>query len=203
MLKKRLFPNQKLDEKILTILRRHWIIALLIGIKYIFFLLFPILVTIFMSSFFSENINKILSGTFSYPVLIMAFSLFYLFVWIFFFHAWIDYYLDVWIVTDKRIVNIEQRGLFSRTISELKLFRVQDVKAEVHGIIPTFFHYGEVTVQSAGNETFAIFKQVPRPYEVSREISKLVEHDKKIHPQMPGENVINQANPNEDETIPI
>lgn len=203
MLKKILFPNQQPNEKILTILRRHWTIALIIAIKYIIFLLFPILAMILLSSFFPTNINNILLGTFSHPILIMILSLFYLFVWIFFFHAWIDYYLDVWIVTDKRIVNIEQNGLFSRTISELKLFRVQDVKAEVHGIIPTFFHYGEVTVQSAGNETFAIFKQVPRPYETSREISKLVEHDKKNHPEISSENIINQANPNKDETISV
>lgn len=190
MLKNKLFPNQKTDEKILMLLRRHWTLALAINVKYTIIMLLPFILIWLTSIFSPHTIDNLVTGTFSYPLTIMVLSLIYLFVWIFFFHAWIDYYLDVWIVTNERVVNIEQKGLFSRSVSEMKLFRVQDVKAEVHGIIPTIFHYGEVTIQTAGSEIFAIFKQVPAPYEVSQEVSKLVERNKKLHqhelaPQQP------------------
>lgn len=181
MLKSILFPNQKTDEKVLILLRRHWTVALVITVKYVLFLLAPIFLIEIEELFSPGLIVRLSQGTLSYPLTVMVLSLYYLFVWILFFHAWIDYYLDVWLVTDERIVNVEQAGLFSRSISEIKLFRVQDVKAEVHGIIPTIFHFGEVTIQTAGSETFAIFKQVPSPYETSREISKLVERNKKLH----------------------
>lgn len=181
MLKNKLFPNQKTDEKILMLLRRHWTLALAINVKYTIIMLLPFILIWLTSIFSPHTIDNLVTGTFSYPLTIMVLSLIYLFVWIFFFHAWIDYYLDVWIVTNERVVNIEQKGLFSRSVSEMKLFRIQDVKAEVHGIVPTIFHYGEVTIQTAGSEIFAIFKQVPAPYEISQKISKLVERNKKLH----------------------
>jgi len=181
MLKDKLFPNQKADEKVLLLLRRHWTVALALIIKYSLLLLAPMLLVAIEELFTPGLMARLDQGIFSHPLTIMVLSLYYLFVWIFFFHAWIDYYLDVWIVTNERVVNIEQKGLFSRSVSEIKLFRVQDVKAEVHGMIPTIFHYGEVTIQTAGSEIFAIFKEVPNPYEISRQVSKLVERNKKLH----------------------
>lgn len=112
---------------------------------------------------------------------ILGVSLYYMFVWVFFFRSWLDYYLDVWFVTNERIVSIEQKGLFSRTIAEQKLYRIQDVFAEVHGIIPTFLDFGNVTIQTAGTNEYFIFKEIPRPHQVARNIAKLAEWDKKAH----------------------
>lgn len=112
-------------------------------------------------------------------IVILGSSIYYLFVWIFFFRSWIDYYLDVWFMTNERIVSIEQRGLFSRTIAEQKLFRIQDVNAEVHGLIATVLDYGTITIQTAGAEKVFFFKQVPRPHKVARHITQLVEWDKR------------------------
>jgi uncharacterized membrane protein YdbT with pleckstrin-like domain len=77
------------------------------------------------------------------------------------FIVWINFYLDVWIVTDTRIVNIEQLGLFSRHISELKHNKIQDVTSEVQGLVPTLFGYGNVYIQTAGNKQRFVFKQIP------------------------------------------
>jgi len=181
MLKHIIFPTQKENEKILLLLRRHWLVALFIVLRYAFFLAAPVVVYAIYATWLPNSLTNITTGEISKTITIMSVSLYYLFVWVFFFHAWIDYYLDVWIITDIRIVNIEQKGLFSRSISELKLFRVQDVTAEVHGLLPTLFHYGEVTIQTAGNIQFFTFKQVPHPYETQQKISDLVVHDRKIH----------------------
>ncbi len=81
-------------------------------------------------------------------------------------------------MTDKRIVDIEQVGLFKRIIAEQKLFRVQDVTAEVKGIIPTFLHYGKVTIQTAGTKERFVFDEIPHPYEVSKKIIQMVEINK-------------------------
>lgn len=181
MLKSHLFPTQRPDEKILILKRRHWLIAAFIIIRYTFFLLAPLILYILIFNFLPFITDRLALSLFSGPIAMLALSLYYLLVWVLFFHAWLDYYLDVWIVTDTRIVNIEQNGLFSRSIAEAKLYRLQDVQAEVHGLLPTFFHYGNITIQTAGNETFAVFEQVPSPYETSREILKLAEYEKKHH----------------------
>lgn len=156
-------------------------IAFFTVIKYIFFIVFPLIVYFFYYDFLPLSLDQITDNEIGKALTIIGLSLYYLFVWVFFFHAWIDYYLDVWVVTDIRIVDVEQKGLFSRSISELKLFRVQDVTAEVKGILPTVFHYGNVVIQTAGNEQFFIFKQIPHPYETQQKISELATHDRHTH----------------------
>lgn len=181
MLKNHFFPSQKPDEKIIMLRRRHWLIAATIILKYGLFLLAPIILYFLINNVFTFVEIRLEQSLLAGPLLTLLLSLYYSLTWVLFWHAWIDYYLDVWIVTDKRIVNIKQKGLFSRSISEAKLYRIQDVQAEVHGLLPTFFHFGNVTIRTAGNETFAVFEQVPSPYETSREILKLVEYEKKHH----------------------
>ena len=72
----------------------------------------------------------------------------------------------LWIITNKRIINIEQKGLFSREISELELDKIQDVSADIIGIIPTFLGYGDIYIQTAGETEKFIFKNIPDPYGV-------------------------------------
>ena len=98
---------------------------------------------------------------------------FFIFLWIFSFLLWIDYYFDVWIITNERIVNIEQKGLFVRHISELNFSRVQDVTATVEGLLPTVLNYGDVLVQTAGEEKRFMFRQVADPYQVKDIVMKL------------------------------
>lgn len=83
--------------------------------------------------------------------------------WIALFIILADFFLDVWVLTDQRVIAIEQRGLFARTVSEFDLSRIQDVTIEVHGIIPTMFNYGNLMVRTASEHENFIFKQVWRP----------------------------------------
>ena len=76
---------------------------------------------------------------------------------------WIDFYYDVWIVTDQRIISIEQLGLFRREISELEHGKIQDVTTEIHGIVPTLLKFGQVYIQTAGEKARFTFKQVENP----------------------------------------
>jgi hypothetical protein len=66
---------------------------------------------------------------------------------VYIFITWIDYYFDVWIITNERIINIEQKNLFIRTTSEVTLTRVQDVTATIGGFFPTLLDFGDVLVQ--------------------------------------------------------
>ena len=101
-----------------------------------------------------------------------------LFLWIYAFFIWIDYYFDVWVITDERVLNIEQRGLFTRVISEVHLGRVQDVTTRVEGFVPTLLNYGDIFIQTAGEEKHFHFRNVGDPDQHKDEIVRLV---KKIH----------------------
>lgn len=90
--------------------------------------------------------------------------------WIALFVVLTDFYLDIWIVTDKRVIAIEQKGFFSRTVSEFELSKIQDITVAVHGIIPTLLRYGDLTVRTASEHENFVFRQVPQPNEVKDEL---------------------------------
>lgn len=106
-------------------------------------------------------------------IIILITSLFYLYWLRHLFTMWIDYYLDVWIVTTHRIMNIEHKGLFHRKVSEQRLERVQDITTESSGVLQTTLHFGDIHVQTAAETEHFIFRDIEDPEEVSREIMEL------------------------------
>ncbi|HEY4488516.1 MAG TPA: PH domain-containing protein [Candidatus Paceibacterota bacterium] len=76
-----------------------------------------------------------------------------LIVWLALSVIWTNYYLDLWLVTEKRLVSVDQTGLFYREVTTLSLATVQDVTVEQYGLVETFLNFGTVTVQNAGPTT--------------------------------------------------
>lgn len=162
------FDGQAPDENLLLVLHRHW-----------FNILSRLIVTLLMLAllfgsyglaayFFAGGGNPAYANLFAFLR-----NLFFIFIWITFFIIWIDYYFDVWIVTDKRIINIEQKGLFNRETNELRPEKIQNVTADIRGILPTFFNYGQLEIQTAGKPEKFIFHDIPDPYSVKALIMRL------------------------------
>jgi hypothetical protein len=152
------FKGKRDDEEIILILRRHWLILVLKLLPFAFFLIGILVVFILAPTVVNLLPIEVDDHVFN---LIMSFSL--MAFWLGLFITWIDYYYDVWIVTDQRIVSIEQMGLFRREISELEHGKIQDVTTEVHGVIPTLLKFGQVYIQTAGEKARFTFKQVEDP----------------------------------------
>jgi uncharacterized membrane protein YdbT with pleckstrin-like domain len=169
--------HKKFYERIIYLLRRDFltflpqiiIFLILVGIEVVMYFL----------------LKEIFPSAFENPVwrtvLILLGSVYALSIWMFFYTAFNDYYLDIWIVTNDRIVDIRQSGLFGRTIAELDLYRVQDVKSECNGMFATMFNYGNVYIQTAGETGNFVFRNVPNPHHIREEIVKLAEEDRKYH----------------------
>ena len=155
------FRGQKTNEAILLVVHRHWF-DILVQFLIIFAMIFLFLGGFFFVPLLLPNFKE----TFGMNLFYFFQSSFFLFTWMLFFIIWIDYYFDVWIVTNERIVNIEQKGLFSRGVSELELENIQDITVEVKGIIPTFLNYGNLYVQTAAEKERFIFRNVPNPYAI-------------------------------------
>jgi len=168
-------PNHLPGEEVKMIVRRD----LFVLFKQILMLMFLIILPLIFFYLMLVTRPGILENQTAYALIVLGTSAYYLFIWLFFFFSFVDYYLDVWIVTNRRIIDIQQRGFFSRVISEQKLFRVQDVTSEVHGFLPTIFKYGDVHIQTAGAKQRFLFHEVPDPNGVRDAIIRLVEHNKK------------------------
>ena len=161
------FPGQKHDEKVILFVRKHWMSFLGfagLALAMILILLgFIVILAILLPDFFIS---------FRSPIILLS-SAYLLFVLAFFLVGWIDYYFDIVIVTNKRIVDIHQRGLFSRDVDELDLLHVEDVSARVKGVFPTIFHYGDVHVQTAGASRNFRFESIPFPQKMCRNVMAL------------------------------
>ena len=129
--------------------RRHWfgLLAQLFGL--IIGALAPLALLAFLPGFFSDFATLNLS---SYaPEITFAYSLWLLFIWIGLFTIWTNYYLDLIIITDRRLILLNQKGFFRRNVASFRLQRLQDMNVEVHGIIATLLDYGTLTVETAGH----------------------------------------------------
>ena len=84
------------------------------------------------------------------------------------------YFLDAWVLTNQRIVNIKQRKFFSREVSSLFLSRVQDVTTEVNGVLSSFLGIGDIKVQTAAEDIEFVMRGIPHPEAMRNIILKYV-----------------------------
>jgi uncharacterized membrane protein YdbT with pleckstrin-like domain len=74
------------------------------------------------------------------------------------------------LVTNKSLVQIMQKTLFSRKVSRLSMSNVEDVNEEQRGFWSSFFNYGTLTIQTAGTEDNFIFTLCPNPAKLADRI---------------------------------
>ncbi len=67
------------------------------------------------------------------------------------------------IITSKNVTQIAQKGLFHRTVSELSMANVEDVTAAQTGIFAHMFGYGELRIETAGEQNNFHFVYCPDP----------------------------------------
>lgn len=156
------FPNQRNDEKIFIYSKRHIVDYLFFVVALSFLALLPIIVLPFMVGSFITS--GFLSDVYARDTLVLLIASYYLILEIVFLTSWILYYFNAIVVTDERVVEIRQVGLFSREINELTYEQIEDVTCKVGGILNTLFEVGNIEIQTAGPERNFIIKEVPKPY---------------------------------------
>jgi len=159
------FEGQEFDEKVVLLLRRHPFVILIKLILFAFLILIPIFLN---GKFFSFLYSNNLLNAFHFMT-----SVYYLLIWTAIFYSLTMYTLDVWIVTNRRIIDSTQRGLFNRVVSELHLSRIQDISVSTRGVIQTILKFGDLQVQTAGADEKFKFLQIPNPEKVKNIIGNI------------------------------
>jgi len=140
-------------EKVLAVVRRHWFLfALDIGLLVILAVVPPIVIALVPNNAF---VGMPISGQ-ADELGLFLYCLWLLFLWVAIFVRWTDYYLDIWVVTDKRVIDVEQKGLFNREITTASLERIQNVTINVRGLFATLLGFGDVQIETAGAELHQI-----------------------------------------------
>lgn len=167
-------------EKVINVIHRDAFIALKRVLFFIFLLIIPIVIILMINNLFPS----IMEIVWVWPLLLICSSSYLLFVWLLFFFSLIDYFLDVWIITNTRIVDVRQNGLFSRSVSEVRLDKIQDISSNISGFFETFLKFGNVMVQTASEKNAISFEQVANPDKIRDLLVRLTaeEHNKFKHP---------------------
>lgn len=155
------------NEHIVAIFRKHPLSLWVSGFVHFVLAIIPFGVFPFISSL-------MISG----QLLSIIFWVYLIMLWVSFFIQWTDFMLDTWILTNERLVDIEQKGLFTRRISTLSLDRIQDVTTFESGLIDTFFKIGTVTIQTAGEEREFVIPSARNPQRVKELIMQSYQEDK-------------------------
>lgn len=179
------FPGQQSDERVFLFLRRHWISFVPPFLIVLLMVVIPIVMSTFFG-FLNFSVEGIIAEFFkslgnAYAVIrakqtiVFMYSSYYFFVASYFLVLWLDYYFDITIVTNERIIDIQQAGLFSRSVSELYLMQLQDISGKQKGLLQNLFNFGDVIIQTAGKKENFIIDHVAHSYQVSRKIMDLQE----------------------------
>jgi Bacterial PH domain len=169
-----LFEKIELEpgEVVLITVRKHWFVIFSELFGSVILALAPLCILIFFM--FDPELPDVITLSREHLLTVTYFLL----TWVLLctltcFTIWTHYYLDLWLITDRRIIVIDQVHFFNRKVSSFRLERLQDVKVVINGIIPTFLNYGTLHAHTAGSteENFTT-TGLPDPRELQAIIQK-------------------------------
>ncbi len=154
------------NEKIIKVYRQTKIVLF----KYVFLVFLGILVPWrFLSNYgLSEKFSQ---GLWIWTLL----CIFY------FFHRYMLWRLNSYILTDKRLINLQFYNTVHKRVIETPLDRILNISFETKGIFPAIFNYGDIYVQIVGLTEPLVFSKISRP-------AKTKDYLWKIHNEITGQN---------------
>lgn len=88
------------------------------------------------------------------------------------FWAWIGWYFSVYALTDRRLLQIKQKGLFNRSVVDISNDQISMVNYEVRGLQETLLGFGTITVQTYVGEL--VIKDVEHPKKIHKKLTMLL-----------------------------
>jgi membrane protein YdbS with pleckstrin-like domain len=158
------FLGKEDSENIVLVLRRHWLSIVPTIVSVFLLLLLPLLVTFLIST---ESRN----GLFLFSFFLISFllsaslSLF----------AYVKWFYNVNIITDKRVVDIDFYSLFFHKMTEARLDKIEDITFKQIGVLSNMFDVGTIYIQTAGAKSEIAFEGIHKPKEVQDILSDLLE----------------------------
>ncbi|MDP2860976.1 MAG: PH domain-containing protein [bacterium] len=162
------FESQNPNEEVVLLLRQHWAVNIPWFILTVLAVIFPLLYLFGRGQgyFFlplPENTQNLSVMTW------------YLLTCGFVIENFLNWYFNVYIVTDHRVIDVDFYGLLYKKVTEAPLGKIQEVSYKDPGLWRIFFDFGDVLVQTAAAQVEIDFHSVPKPQEVVRVISSLID----------------------------
>lgn len=163
------YSGEDKDETILYVFRQSFIANLSWIFISILMLFAPFLLWPFIPNYISSGF-KFSSALFWYTI---TFG--------YFFQNFFNWFFNVYIISDKKIVDVDFQGFLYKKISEAPLSSIEDVTSTISGTVGVLFNIGNIYIQTAAENREFEFDGVSDPAKIRDIISDLVAA-KKGHP---------------------
>ncbi|MBR2659183.1 PH domain-containing protein [Candidatus Saccharibacteria bacterium] len=151
------FDGQRDGEKVQFIFRRH-IATARKGLRFLIIMIIIGVIPMFLWPDIPEMFCVFLGC-----VVVGFFGLLY---------AYLLWYFSIYIVTNERIRQVNQKGLFKKSTVDLALDRIQSISVSTPGVIAGIFGYGTLLIQT--NVGDLIISQVPKPDKIHNKLQNLI-----------------------------
>lgn len=154
------FTDQEADETILLFLRRHLITNL------DWFLIALILSSIPPVIYFLSAIGLTAGASiigFSNEFITIFLIFYYSAIFTFMLVNLVSWFYNIGLVTTKRVVDIDLTELIFKNVATTQHTLIQDVSYSQYGAVRSFFNFGDVIVQTAGEQGKFELEAVPHP----------------------------------------
>ena len=164
-------------EKNLIIVRKNLFVFIIETIGLIFLAILPIFLGILLklTTQLDFSFTFIDFSVIDTNLIIYFYSLYLLGIWLRFITNLTNYFFDKWVITNRRIIDIEQKSFFSRKESSVRFNNIQDITINVSGIFATLLDFGTISVQTAGAEKEFELKLAAKPAQTKEYIMALRE----------------------------
>lgn len=156
------FETQEKDEDPILLLRMHPITQVYWVINGLFFLIILFFLNLIISSYFS--MGQIIFFNIFFGSLILSY----------FWFNFLNWYFNVGIITNKKIVDVDYHGVIYKEVTMTKINNVEDITSKTGGYFSSIFDYGNVFIQTAGTEANIEYVNIPHPSQVVSLINNLV-----------------------------
>ncbi len=168
------FESQENGEDIHFILRRHPITNLPWIASYLLLLFVPVIITLVLDKL---NINTFAILPAQYQLIII--NLWYMLILFLSFESFLKWYFSVSIITNKRMIDVDFKGYWTKRVSEASYGSVEDVTYTTGKFWNILFDYGDLLMQTAATNVEFEFLSVPRPGFIHDKLTNYVEDYKK------------------------
>ncbi|MFN7160801.1 MAG: hypothetical protein ACK4NC_04310 [Candidatus Gracilibacteria bacterium] len=164
------FRGQTQDERVILFFRKHWIVLL----KYFFYGLLAVFVFIANVVIVFVTISNANLET-AYPIRIyLTISTLLLLIFAaYIFTNLINYYLDIVIITNMRVVEVHKTIFFQNKVSGVDLSNIHDIRAEKEGFISNSLSFGNIILSSHTTNFEKTLTAIPTPHYYADILSKL------------------------------
>jgi len=162
------FATQNKNEEIFILLRRHWFTNLSWVFNVAIFFTMPIIV-ITVVLIFGIDLRQLLG----FKILTLLGLIWYSAGITYALRSFMEWYYNVFIVTDERVLDLTFVPLQSRDVAETNLASIENVQEKSIGFLPNLLGYGDVNVFTAADNNIITFDSVPDPTLVRDRVADL------------------------------